>query len=539
MGTVSTVLATKVTLRLRCVDRVLLGGYIPLLQTEFGVVRFLLDRGYRIPSPTGLATIHERLVDEINQYAAAHQIPVVHFERKARKEAVAAPYLKAAAAAGRDAVAMIGVAQERLPGGWRGTRTNRGSDEHPHFAYRRSVLWVNHYYFYVWDTNFGPGFVKMCPFAPYPVWVWVNGHEWLKQHLTRSQIPFTVLDNGIASSPDPVAVQDHADGLRAGHLQAFCGKWLSRLPSALTAADRSRGVDYRFSVRQVEISDTAVFARPRDGRRLFEAMIRDHLDVGRPEKVRLVVDRQVNSRTPGRFSTQLITTDVDPALQIHYKSSKIKAYFKAHRALRVETTINNPRDFAVRKTLTQDNWEELITTGTGINARMLHALGEGAPPPPDAATLEQVVLPSQNGDVRVPGLRLGDPRVMALLAALAHTSHAISGVTNAGMVRLMSGLLDTPYTARQAGYDLRRLRRKGLIIRQEHRNTYWITPLGRQLACYLTALTQRGLLPGLAALEHAQATLHAQQPPPSGIVGAWQRWERELDRFLAAVPLAA
>lgn len=524
---------------MRCVDRVLLGGYIPLLQTEFGVVRFLLDRGYRIPSPTGLATIHERLVDEINEYAAAHQIPVVHFERKARKEAVAEPYLKAAAAAGRDAVVMIGVAQERMPGGWRGTRTNRGSDEHPHFAYRRSVLWVNHYYFYVWDTNFGPGFVKMCPFAPYPVWVWVNGHEWLKQHLTCSQIPFTVLDNGIASSPDPAAVQDHADSLRAGHLQAFCGKWLSRLPNALTEADRSRGVDYRFSVRQVEISDTAVFARPRDGRRLFEAMIRDHLDLGRPEKVRLVVDRQVNSRTPGRFSTQLITTDVDPALQIHYKSSKIKAYFKAHRALRVETTINNPRDFAVRKTLTQDNWEQLITTGTGVNARMLHALGEGAPPPPDAATLEKVVLPSQNGDVRVPGLRLGDPRVMALLAALAHTSHAITGVTNAGMVRLMSGLLDTPYTARQAGYDLRRLRRKGLITRQEHRNIYWVTPLGRRLACYLTTLTQRGLLPGLAALEHAQATLHEQQPPPSGIVGAWQRWERELDRFLAAVPLAA
>src|SRR5207247_751646 len=76
-----------------------------------------------------------------------------------------------------------------------------------------------------------------------------------------------------------------------------------------------------------------------------------------------IVNRRIYNRgphpTPGRFETRVITKDVDPQIQIRYQSSKVKAYFKEQRALRVETTINDPYNFGVKRRLTADNWRGL------------------------------------------------------------------------------------------------------------------------------------------------------------------------------------
>ena len=116
-------------------------------------------------------------------------------------------------------------------------------------------------------------------------------------------------------------------------------------------------------MRQMEISDTAVFERPQVGRAWFEAAIRDHLTLGRPDKVRIVVGRQVRSTTPGRFETNVITRGVYPHIEIRYKSSGAKAYFKHEQALRVETTLNNAEDLRLKKTLNAENWRALRQPG--------------------------------------------------------------------------------------------------------------------------------------------------------------------------------
>ncbi len=534
MATVASLLAGHVRFRLTSVDRVFVAGYVPALMTQGQVVRFLLHRGYPIPSPAGLAHNHDRLVRDIEAFIAAHEIPVVRFAKRQSKEEVARPYLAGAEHQGREGVVLVGIAQERVAG-WRGWKDG-GSAGHPHFTYRRQALFVNHYYLYLWDRDWGPAFVKLCPYAPYPIWVWCNGHEWAKRQLAQAGIEFTALDNGLREVADQAAAERVCERLAAGHLRVFIERWLARLPSPLTAADHAAGFRYDFSVRQLEVSDTAVFDRPQAGRAWFEAVIREHLDLGRPEQVRLIVDRRINARTPGRFQTRLVTPDLDPHLQIHYRSSKVKAYLKEHRALRVETTINDPRDFGVGRRLDGQNWQALRQIGVATNARFLAAIGEGAPPPPDATTLETVVLPSERDGLRAPGLRFGDPRVMALLAALAALCHVTGGLTNAGLCRLMAGLLGRDYSTRQATYDLRRLRRKGLIQRLQGRNVYQVTPYGRGIACFLTKVASRVVVPVLTELELAGRP-HAPAPRP--LIRAWRAYEQEVHALIAASGIAA
>ena len=93
-------------------------------------------------------------------------------------------------------------------------------------------------------------------------------------------------------------------------------------------ADLRGGYVYDLAFRQIEFSDTRVFDRPQAGRAFFEGVIRDHLDLGRPEEVAVIFDRRITKQTPGSFRTKVITKGVDPQLSIYYRSSRLKQYFK-------------------------------------------------------------------------------------------------------------------------------------------------------------------------------------------------------------------
>ncbi len=312
------------------------------------------------------------------------------------------------------------------------------------------------------------------------------------------------------------------------------------VPDPLCAHDRLAGFEWSFSIAQLEVSDTAVFDQPRRARAWFEAAIGDHLDLGRPERVSLLVDRRVLSaskhKTPGRFATEIITRDTAPQLQIHYRSSKAKAYLKEGRALRVETTVNNASDFDLHKTLSAENWNALRRAGADTNARFLATLGEGRPGLPDPATLELIVLPSVHDGQRAPGLRFGDPRTMALLGSIAAFSHVIGGLTNKSLRAQMTAHWWVEYSSAQASYDLRRLRLKGLIERVEGSNTYRVTPHGLRVSAFFTQLATRVIVPALTDL----ADLARPSPPsPRPLTAAWRTYERELDNAVRTAQLAA
>jgi hypothetical protein len=74
----------------------------------------------------------------------------------------------------------------------------------------------------------------------------------------------------------------------------------------------------------MEVSVTQIFDRPLRGREFFEEIIRDNLDLGRPDRVQLVFDRAVTKKTPGEFRTRVIQDGVqsEPAYQLQELRSK-------------------------------------------------------------------------------------------------------------------------------------------------------------------------------------------------------------------------
>jgi len=533
MATIASLLRERVTLQVNSVDRIFLAGYVPKLQSEGMVVRFLLDRGCPIPSPAVLGKIGEGYVRAIERFAKRNRVPIVHFKKGESKELRARPYIEQAEREGRFGVVMIGVAQEKTSA-WRGVRRG-GSDSHPHFAYRRMSVFPNHFYLYIRDREFGPAFIKTVAYAPYGIWIYLNGHEWAKRQAAKRGIGFQALDNGFRSVQDADALAGICATLCWRDVERFWTYWQARLPSPLTTEDRERGYRYRLSIRQMELSDTRVFARPDHVRHWFELTLRDQLALGRPDHVQIVFGRKVTSRTPGRFRTRIIDDGVQPQLQAHYKQSKVKQYLKQGRALRTETTINDPGDFGVGRTLNPTNWLALTRIGHQVNERLMAAQLAACDCAPDSTTLHQVVSPSIEDGLPAPALRFGDTRVMALLSCLCSYRHLFAGLTNKSLRELVAGVIPG-YSARHMTYDLRRLRRKGLIRRVPASQRYELTDHGRRIAVFFTKTYTRILNPSLAELDPTLPDEIAQRSP---LARAWRALEHAIDARIADAQLTA
>ena len=245
MPNVAELIKEHVLLTVECVDRLYLNAYVPRLQSVGGVIGFLRRRGQPIPSPALFGQITRTFKEELRAWCRARDIPWLEFKKGQRKDDVVEPYRRCFI--NRTGVVLVGVAQERARG-WRGTKRVEGG--RIHFDYRRTSVYVAHYYVYFVDEAWGPGFLKICGYAPYTLKLCLNGHEWAKRQLTRAGIAFTALDNGFERCADPAALQAICDRLDAADVQACLDRWLGRLPLPLTRADAAAGFGYTLSILQ-------------------------------------------------------------------------------------------------------------------------------------------------------------------------------------------------------------------------------------------------------------------------------------------------
>jgi hypothetical protein len=360
---------------------------------------------------------------------------------------------------------------------------------------------VTHYSsFYVLDEDVGLAFITVCSSVPFEAKVCFNGHAWAKRQLTKAGIAFTPLENGVAGCADPGRVQAICHALTAAPVQAVVDPVVDHLPWPLTPAERAAGDRHAWSVWQLEVSRTQVVADPGQGRALVETLIRDHLDLGRPDRVRLIFDRTISRRTPGAFQTDVLQYGVLPSIRIPYQHSARKQYRTEGRALRTEMMINNPRDFGIDRGLAQV--DAVVALGQAINGRLLEQEQVSQDGLRSLEQVRQVGESTVTADgQRASAMRFGDPRALAGLAALVQWAGVPAGVTTKTLRPLVAALLNrADYHSAQMSYDLRRLRLKGLIERRAKSHSYALTPLGTPVAVFFTKLATRVFEPGVTAL---------------------------------------
>ena len=498
------VLSGHVTLEIRCIDRILLTFRQPRLQYGKGIHGFFCHhRGNQFVSSALMLPMTEAFAADIHHYIAARGLDLVRFAKGESKDQIAKGYL--AGRSGGEQILFAGVAQEKTRI-WRTRQRTDKTTGRPYPWLCQEQAMVNHWYFYGFDADFGPFYIKFCGYFPFTGQIYLNGHEYAMRQCAKAGIAFTALDNAFGSTADPAAVQRICDGLTDQEIYRFAGKWLARLPHPFTPADEQADYRWQLSVQQVEFSTTMTLDRPVSGRIFFEQLIRDNIDIGRPDKVNIVFGRLIRLRgknpAPGSFRTQVITSGVCPYLYLYYKKTQVKQYLKEGRALRTETTINQPRDFKIGKELT--NLAALAEVGYTANRRLLDAECISHDPADGAAALDALTSPVISpACTYIPGMRFTSHRVQALLSACCALALRPAGFTSRDLRHYLApqlGKTAEDMTSGQISYDLRRLRAHQIIQRTPHSRSYQVTPEGLSIALFLTRVTQRFLIPGLAQL---------------------------------------
>ena len=498
--------AENVTLELECIDRMYLNCYVPQLTSAAGVASYFRNyKGHRFASTKEAVETSEAFRRNVFDFAKRRDIPIHRFAKGERKDDVMHGFLKDFRE--EQGVVFIGIAQEKatVPRTIR-KRFGDGKGTIPWIDYTTAM--VNFYYFYCVDEDLGPFFLKFCSYFPYGGKLCINGHEYLKCQLTKRGIAFEALDNGLLTCAQPATAQSIADGFNEQKIERFFRKWLKLLPHPFPAADRKAGYLYQLSVLQAEFALTQVWDRPVHGREFFEQVIRDNIDLGRPEKVQLIFARKMRkaTATDGRCRTRVITEGVIPSLHVYYKNTHLKQYHKTWKkgaALRTETTINNSYDFGVGRLIR--NLPLLRDIGFAANRRVLEVETVSHDNRVGAKAFDTMQKPVTNDEgQRASALRFGDERVQALFAVLILLSLQIEGFHNRQMRPLLArmlGLEEGRITQGRMTYDLRRLRLHGLIERIEKTHRYRLTKKGLGVAFIYRRTYQRLLRPALSAID--------------------------------------
>jgi hypothetical protein len=491
---VKDVLTNKIALDIECVDRVYLNGYVKGLQMAGGLITFIREQmGFPIPSPMLLSPVSQAYRTDVEKFAEEQGLTIVNFAHGEEKDETARAHL--AKFEKRSGVVLIGKAQEKTSG-YTARRKDHGTKVW--FDYSRRDVFVTHYYFYILDENFGLFFIKVCTYFPFDVKVCFNGHEWAKQQLRKGGIGFEALSNGFLSCEDPVHLQQICYQLNAEKIQALFDHWVEQIPWPLSVAQRAAGYPHLLSIWQMEVSRTQVFRDPEQGWALVENLIRDNLDLGRPERVSLIFERKVTKATPSEFHTRVLRAGVQPTIRIPYKHSVLKQYLKDGRGLRTEMMFNNTQDFGL--TRGSKNFTILFDMGRHFNNRLLEQemLSQDCFVP--LQTIQELGHSTIENGQRASALRFADRRVMALLGALAGQSYIIKPLGNRSLRPIVEQLSGTSYSTAQMTYDLRRLRLKKLTERIGKSHRYRLTELGIKVVTFFTKRYQRLFRPGLATL---------------------------------------
>jgi len=520
------ILRDHVTLEVECIDRMYLNLFVPQLQLEGAAASFFLKhRNQTRYLGQQMSLMTQKFRADIDAFALREDIPVVQFEKDQRKDEVFLERLRTFDR--EEGVVFIGVAQEKAHVMRVVQRKRKGGK--PYAWITKGTAMVNHV-FYCVDRNAGPFFLKFCTYFPYPAKMYLNGHEYAKKQLKAAGIGFTALDNGFLTCDDPEQLQSICQQLTPDVIDDLARKWLRWLPHPFDQKDRLAGYSYQLSMLQVEFSLTQVLDRPVHGRLFFEQVIRENLDMGRPDRVALIFKRRIPRNSAAVFRTRVLTEGVIPSLHFYYKSVHVKQYFKEGRALRTETTINNTRDVGVKRML--PNLVSLRPIGFSANRHLLDVQRVSHNCMIGHQTLEQLARPVRVGHQRVPALRFHDPRVQALFSVLVLFCIQPEGFQAKEFRAFLAPLLglDPAHLSQgQISYNLRRLRLRGLIIKIPKSHRYRVTPDGLRIALFCSRTYSRILRTGLTLIDTPSAPLQR----------AFLALDREIDHLCSQAKLAA
>ncbi len=366
-----------------------------------------------------------------------------------------------------------------------------------------------HLYFYYLDREFGLMHLRLQSWLPFSIQVCVNGREWLARQMNRAGISYQKRDNCFSYIADPQRAQQLMDRLTARNFNPFLDAWARKVNPWI---DPQMGLDirsYYWSGRQMEYATDVMFRNSASLAELYPLLLRHAMFQFGSEEVMRFLQRRTDKRFAGEVSSDLQRRVEGIRVKHRVEENSIKMYDKQGSVLRIETTINNPRRFRVRRKgwcrgKLVMKWLPLrkgiadlrrrAELSYGANARYLDALAVVGLLTPSYRLLD-CVSQRVKAKRQYRALRPISPEDASLFQLILHGEFSIQGFRNRDLRQALRQS-DLKNTSARTSRLLALLRAHKLIFKVAKTNYYRITNKGHQVMA--TALKFRQ--PDLALL---------------------------------------
>lgn len=366
-----------------------------------------------------------------------------------------------------------------------------------------------HFYFYHLHREFGLMHLRLQSWFPFQVPICINGREWLSRPMDRYPMKYAQNENCFTWISHLKGAQRLMDKpLEINWPEQL--DWILRQNHPLASEiSQPLGLRYYWTTQESEYATDVMFGSPRHLSRIYPALVRHAItsfssaDVLRFLGHRVAAHRKVRGNFKGEVVSDLKERPEGIRVKHALNANSIKMYDKQGSVLRIETTINQTRDFRVyreaqtgphgrAKSDGKKAWRILrrgvvdlkrsAEVSLPANTRYLTALSATAGKIPLFHWVDEVCKRVQRDGNRARALNPWSPQDRALLQAVNRGEFKINGFRNRDLRALLFKTTTDPNEQKRrsaaVGRKLALLRAHGLIKKVSGTHRYVLTEKG-------------------------------------------------------------
>jgi hypothetical protein len=470
---------------LSCFDRVIFRGHLPLSYPK-GMSGFLYQQKVLLKHFKDYAPqIAGRVRDHVKAIVEQAGAPYRHLPSKEPMEALAR---QMAEEKGIKEGVVCGFSQLET------CRTFRFDCSGPQVRLRGDFRKCSVLYVFLMHAVLGLIHVKIQTWFPLTMQVYANGHDYVARQLEQAGVKFTAYDNAFTWIEDASAAQKFADKFARLNWQKLLGELAGRFNPLM--AKELAGKEYYWVQDQAEYATDVMFKEPAGLSGLYKRMVEHARACVSAEDVLKFLGRKPSGNFKGEVQTH-VSRRVEGVRVVHrMKSNKLKMYDKGGVVLRIETTINNPREFRVlrKKGNSKKLWWQSLPKGVAwmwryadvsrsANRRYLEAMSAVADDSQARKLVDRVTRPAKLAGRSKRALQPLSPADQELFRAVMRGEHRLRGFRNRDVAEKLytKAAKDRDERVRRCGRVTRLiqlLRAHGLVRKIPRTRRYEVTRRG-------------------------------------------------------------
>jgi hypothetical protein len=328
----------KISGTIACFDRILFKGYLPINWAE-SMKRFMYAQGLLLKDFKGFVTRHsERIKEHAKAMTEKTARPYIPIHGPIRKDD------KARQIATRDGITEGLICVLAAVEACQSFKLVYGKDRPDLLSTRRKCLCL---YFYFLDREFGFMHVRIPTWFPFTIQVYMNGHEWLARKMDDHGIEYRKLENAFLWIEDPRRAQRFSNRFAKKNWPRILNVFAYRCNPLLRELLES--MDYYWIVEQAEFATDLMFTDRATLKPLYQELLRHATLCFSAEDVLSFLGRKLHGCFEGEVLNEYKKRWPGARVKHRMKQNGIKMYDKHGSVLRIETVINHPYEFKVRR----------------------------------------------------------------------------------------------------------------------------------------------------------------------------------------------